>query len=292
MTRPITTFNGKQVPPGHDWRKVWCKRAKKAKAVLFVFSGSFIVSQACYDEFVFTKNMDKHMVCLKAEEDYERADFLHPAKLQDFQMHISGIAMLPSDGMIFDPLNDAHIQELLYELETPTTALQRALSIQRMPSAGLSMQSELCSVCANKIETIQGKIRDAAKEAVTSSSPRQADALYDFVAYDNDQQSEQHEYMIFTKLKPLSASPKDLCRRAGYRSKRHQLASTSTLPRFDELSATRVVSTREVRNPSNAPIGGWWQTQGPDRGWSGRMKVVTRTTPRTRPVSAQVERHI
>ena len=66
--KPVTTFNGKQVPGGGNWRTWWCTKAQRSAVVIPILSPSFFESEACRDELTFAKNEGKVILPIIAEE--------------------------------------------------------------------------------------------------------------------------------------------------------------------------------------------------------------------------------
>jgi len=63
----ITSFNGKQVLPGSNWRKVWCEKLARCKVVVPLLSPPFFESPACLDELTFASNFGKTIIPVLAE---------------------------------------------------------------------------------------------------------------------------------------------------------------------------------------------------------------------------------
>lgn len=62
-----TTFNGKQVPGGGDWREWWGAKARRCKVVVFLLSQVFFESKACLEELNFARTSGRHILPLLAE---------------------------------------------------------------------------------------------------------------------------------------------------------------------------------------------------------------------------------
>lgn len=163
----LTTFNGKQVPAGGNWRTWWCTKAQRSTVVIPILSPSFFESEACRDELTFAKNEGKVILPVVAEE--------FSACPPDCRMILQSLPVCDLSSGDIEQRFESVVQELIdivrevQESEPERKKVVRnAHSVQTMDTALLDLHSPRSVATSKRLEQGQAVVVDSLAELSTS----------------------------------------------------------------------------------------------------------------------------